>query len=310
MRLFIAGGTGLVGSRLIRRLQERNHQVVVLTRRPDVAKQKWGDSCNIVEGDPMQPGGWMDAVADCDGVVNLVGEGVFNRRWRSWFKELLRTSRVQSTQNIVAALAKSPKTIAGQPKVLVNASAIGYYGAHGDEELDEGSPAGDDLLARVCVEWEAAANAAARHGVRVAIIRVGVVLDKEGGALKQMMLPFKMFVGGRVGSGKQWVSWIHHDDLVGLILLALDNAEATGIMNGTAPNPVTNKALAKALGRAMHRPSFMPTPKFALRLMLGQVAGLVITGQRVLPRRALQWGYAFKFPDIDSALQNVLAEGN
>ena len=308
MRLFIAGGTGLVGSRLIRRLQERNDQVVLLTRRPDVAKQKWGDSCTIVEGDPMQPGGWMDAIADCDGVVNLVGEGVFNRRWRSWFKELLRTSRVQSTQNIVAALAKSPKTVAGQPKVLVNASAIGYYGPHGDEELDEGSPAGDDLLARVCVEWEAAAHGAAGHGVRTVIVRVGVVLDREGGALKQMMLPFKMFVGGPVGAGKQWVSWIHHDDLVGLILLALDKPDTAGIMNGTAPNPVTNKGLAKALGRAMHRPSFMPTPKFALRLMLGQVAGLVTTGQRVLPRRALQWGYAFKFPDIDSALQNLFAE--
>jgi uncharacterized protein (TIGR01777 family) len=136
---------------------------------------------------------------------------------------------------------------------------------------------------------------------------VGVVLDREGGALKQMMLPFKMFVGGPVGSGKQWVSWIHHDDLVGLILLALDKPEVTGIMNGTAPNPVTNKGLAKALGRAMHRPSFMPTPRFALRLMLGQVAGLVTTGQRVMPRRALQLGYQFKFPDIDSALKDVLS---
>jgi uncharacterized protein len=307
MRLFIAGGTGLVGSRLIRHLQERNDQVVVLTRRPDVARQKWGDSCTIVQGDPMQRGAWMDAVGDCDGIVNLVGEGVFNRRWRAWFKELLRTSRVQSTQNIVAALAKTPKTSAGQPKILVNASAIGYYGARGDEELDEGCAAGDDLLARVCVEWEAAANAAAGNGVRVVLLRVGVVLDREGGALKQMMLPFKMFVGGPVGSGKQWVSWIHHDDLVGLIFLALDKPEVTGIMNGTAPNPVTNKGLAKALGRAMHRPSFMPTPKFALSLMLGQVAGLVTTGQRVLPRRAIQLGYQFKFPDIDSALKDVLS---
>jgi len=305
MRLFIAGGTGLVGSRLIRRLLERNDQVVLLTRRPDVARQKWGDSCTVVTGDPMQTGAWTDAIGDCDGVVNLVGEGVFNRRWRSWFKELLRTSRVQSTQNIVAALRKSPKTTTGQPKVLVNASAIGYYGAHGDEELDEGGAAGDDMLARLCVEWEAAADAATSHGIRVVITRVGVVLDKEGGALKQMMLPFKMFVGGPVGSGKQWVSWIHHDDLVGLILLALDKVDVSGIMNGTAPNPVTNKGLAKALGRALHRPSFMPTPKFALRLMLGQVAGLVTAGQRVLPRRALQWGYNFKYPDIDAALKDV-----
>jgi uncharacterized protein (TIGR01777 family) len=306
MRLFIAGGTGLVGSRLIRPLQERNDQVVVLTRRPEVARQKWGDSCTIVQGDPRQPGTWMDAVGDCDGVVNLVGEGVFNRRWRAWFMELLRCSRVHSTQNIVAALAKSPKTAAGQPKVLVNASAIGYCGPRGDEEIDESCAPGNDVLARLCVEWEAAANAAVGHGVRTVIVRIGVVLDKDGGALKQMMLPFKLFVGGPVGSGKQWVSWIHHDDLVGLILLALDEPAATGIINGTAPNSVTNKELAKALGRAMHRPSFMPTPKFALRLMLGKVAGLVTSGQRVLPRRALQLGYDFKFPDIDSALKDVL----
>src|SRR5260370_6556091 len=306
MRLFIGGGTGLVGSRLVRRLLERHDQVVVLTRRPDVAKQTGGEACTLVQGDPMQPGAWMDAVADCDGVVNLVGEGVFKRRWRGWFKDLLRTSRVDSRQNIVAALAKSPKTSAGQPKVLVKASAIGYYGAHGAEELGEDSPAGDDLLARVCVEWEAAANAGTNQGSRIVILRVGVVLEKEGGALKQMMFPFKMFVGGPVGSGKQWVSWIHHDDLVGLILLALDKPEATGIMNGTAPNPVTNKGLAKALGRALHRPSFMPTPKFALRLLLGQVAGLVTTGQRVLPRRALQLGYAYTVPDITSALKDVL----
>lgn len=309
MRLFIAGGTGLVGSRLIRRLLERNDQVVLLTRRPDFARQKWGDSCTIVEGDPMQPGPWMDAVGDCDGVVNLVGEGVFNRRWRAWFVELLRTSRIQSTQNIVAALAKSPTTAAAKPRILINASAIGYYGAHGDEELGEDGAAGDDMLARVCVEWEAAANAATGNGIRVVILRVGVVLDKEGGALKQMMLPFKMFVGGPVGSGKQWVSWIHHEDLVGLILLALDKPEATGILNGTAPNPVTNKGLAKALGRALHRPSFMPTPKFALRLMLGQVANLVTTGQRVLPRRAVEWGYQFKYPDIDAALKDVCGCG-
>jgi uncharacterized protein (TIGR01777 family) len=306
MRILIAGGTGLVGSRLVRRVLERGDQAAVLTRRPEVAREKWGDSCSVVAGDPVQAGAWMDAVGDCDAVVNLVGEGVFNRRWRHGFKELLHTSRVDSTSNIVAALARKPHRDDGTPRVLVNASAIGYYGPHGDEELDESAPPGDDTLARLCIEWEKAAAAAATNGIRTVIVRVGVVLDRAGGALKQMLLPFKMFVGGPVGSGRQWVSWIHHDDLVGLILLGMDNPYAAGPMNGTAPNPVTNKELAKALGRALHRPSFMPTPKFALRVMLGEVAGLVTSGQRVLPRRALELGYAFKFPEIAAALTDVL----
>ncbi len=306
MLIFIAGGTGLVGSRLVRRLLERGDRALILTRRPEVARNKWGATCDILEGDPMQGGLWMDAVADCDAIVNLVGEGVFNRRWRSSFKELLRTSRVQSTQHIVAALARKPRRGNGQPKVLVNASAIGYYGPHGDEEVDERAVPGDDMLARLCVDWENAAGAAAAHGIRTVIVRVGVVLDREGGALKQMLLPFKMFVGGPVGSGKQWVSWIHHDDLIGVILLGLDQDAASGPMNGTAPNPVTNRDLAKEIGRALHRPSFMPTPRLALRVMLGEVAGLVTGGQRVLPRKALELGYKFKFPNLDAALADVL----
>jgi len=249
----------------------------------------------------------MDAIGDCDAIVNLVGEGVFNRRWRRRFKELLVTSRIESTKNIVAALARNPRRSDGTPKVLVNASAIGYYGPHGDEELDESAGPGNDTLARLCVEWEKVAVSAAGHGIRTAIVRVGVVLDPEGGALMKMILPFKMFMGGPVGSGKQWVSWIHHEDLVGLILLGVNNPRASGPMNGAAPNPVTNKTMAKAIGRVLHRPSFMPAPKFALRVVLGEVAGLVTTGQRVLPRQALAWGYTFKFPEIDTALRDVLS---
>ncbi len=309
MQVFAMGATGLVGSRLVARLLGRQDGVVVLTRRPALARQKWGERCRIIEGDPMLAGPWLDAVADCDAVVNLVGENVFARRWRTWFKELLFASRVHSTTNLVAALKKWPTNKSGQPKILVNASAIGYYGPTGDEELSEDSPAGDDMLAQLCVAWERAAREASTAGVRVAIIRVGVVLDSEGGALAKMITPFRMFMGGPVGNGRQWVSWIHHDDLIGLILLALDHGQAKGPINGTAPNPVTNRQLSKALGHALHRPSFMRTPKFMLRLMLGQVASLVTTGQRVLPRRALGLGYVFKFPDIDAALRDVLALG-
>lgn len=307
MRVFVTGGTGLVGSHLVRRLRERKDEVVVLTRRPVVAREQLGSACTIVEGDPTQPAAWMGAVHDCDAVVNLAGENLFSRRWNEEFKALLRDSRVRSTANVVQALSESPRSSAGDPKVLVNASAVGYYGPRGDEELTEETPHGDDFLARLCVDWEQAARAAEPAGVRVALIRTGLVLDKAAGALPQLLTPFQWFVGGPAGSGRQWVSWVHHDDLIDLYLLALDDALATGPINGTAPHPVTNKALAEALGQALHRPSFLRAPAFALRLLLGEVADVVVTGQRVLPERAKRLGYTFRFPEIHGALQDVLA---
>ncbi len=305
MRVFITGGTGLIGTRLVRRLLGRGDTVVTLTRRPAAARERLGAGCTLVEGDPMQPGQWMDAVADCDAVINLAGENIFGKRWDPAFKELLRASRVRSTENVVQALARNPRTAAGIPKVLVNASAIGHYGPHGDEELTEESGPGADLLALICVDWEKAARAA-EPGVRVALVRVGVVLDKEGGALAQMLTPFKFGVGGPAGSGRQWMSWVHHEDIGGIFLLALDNPAAAGPINGTAPQPVTNKEFSKALGRALHRPAFLPVPAFALRLRFGEVADVVTTGQRVLPKRAQALGYSFKFPAIDAALTDIV----
>jgi uncharacterized protein (TIGR01777 family) len=190
--------------------------------------------------------------------------------------------------------------------VLVNASAIGYYGPRGDEELDEDSPPGDDFLARLCVQWEQAARQAEALGVRVVIHRIGIALDKEAGPLRKLLTPFKLGSGGPAGSGRQSMSWIHHADLTGLQLFALDDANAQGPINATAPQPVTNKDFGKALGRALHRPSFLPTPGFALRLLLGEVATVVLTGQRVLPRRALGLGYRFRFADLDAALQDAV----
>jgi uncharacterized protein (TIGR01777 family) len=305
MRVFIAGGTGMIGSRLVPQLRQRGDNVVLLTRRPDAVNRAFAD-CTVVAGDAMQAGPWMDAVADCEGVLNLAGENLFSRRWNEEFKKRLIDSRVQSTGNLVQALGRNPRTAAGQPKILVNGSAIGYYGFCGDEELTETSPPGNDFLARLCQEWEKAAQAAEPHGVRVAIVRTGVVLGKEAGALKNLLTPFKMGAGGPVGSGKQWMSWIHGDDIVGILLLALDNAAATGPLNGTAPNPVTNKEFGKVLGRVLHRPSFMWTPGFALRLGLGEVADLILTGQRVLPKKAQALGYRFKFPTLEEALRDVL----
>jgi uncharacterized protein (TIGR01777 family) len=305
MRVFVTGGTGMVGSRIVPRLLQRRDTVVLLTRRPEAARQKFGDG-TVVEGDPGVPGAWMDAVADCDAVIHLAGENVFAKRWSDAFKKVLVDSRVLSTQNVVEALARWPRNADGSAKVLLNASAIGYYGYHEDEELTEASPAGDDFLARLCVAWEEAARKAEAHGIRLAIIRVGVVLGKEAGALSKLLTPFRLGVGGPVGNGEQWMSWIHQDDLATMFLWALDNAAATGRINGTAPQPVTNKDFSRALGRALHRPAFMPMPVFALRLMLGEVADVVAKGQRVLPKRALDLGYTFRFPVLDEALKDLL----
>lgn len=305
MRVFITGGTGLVGKRLVKALSTRGDTPVVLSRRATTAKEIFGRGIEIVEGDPMQPGPWMDAISSCDGVIHLAGENVFARRWNTAFKQLLVDSRVLSTRNVVQALARNPRRADGSPKVLVNASAIGWYGPHGDEELDESTPPGNDFLTKLCVEWEKQAHDAEKHGVRVALVRVGIVLDREGGALTKMLTPFKLFVGGPVGSGKQYMSWIHHEDMVGLFLLGLDNANAVGPLNGTTPNPVTNKVFSKALGKVLHRPSFMKTPRIMLRLGLGEVANVIAEGQRVIPRKPLALGYSYRFATIEAALADL-----
>jgi uncharacterized protein (TIGR01777 family) len=303
----VTGGTGLVGVRLVRRLLGRGDQAVVLTRRYGHARQVLGTQVDLVEGDPMQPGDWMAKVDDCDAVVHLAGENVFARRWNEPFKQLLVTSRTQSTHNVVDAILRRPTRQDGSPKVLVNASAIGYYGPHGDEEVGEDSPPGDDFLAKLCVEWEQEARRVESGGVRLAILRVGVVLDREGGALAKMMTPFKTFTGGPVGSGRQFMAWIHHEDMVNLFLFALDDPQAKGPLNGTAPNPVTNKDFSRALGRAMGRPSFFWTPSFMLKLILGEVADVIVMSQRVVPRRPLALGFSYKHPTVDEALKDLFS---
>jgi len=307
MRVFVTGGTGQVGRRLILQLHQRGDQALILSRRAAHARELFGANAEIVEGDPMRSGDWMDAVADCDAVIHLAGENIFARRWNADFKKLLYDSRILSTQHIVEALRRKPIRADGRAKVLVNASAIGFYGPRSDEELTEDSPPGSDFLAKLCLDWEQAARAAESAGVRVAMVRVGVVLDKEGGALAKLLTPFKLGAGGAVGSGRQWMSWIHHADLIGLFLLALDGAEAKGPINGTAANPLMNRDFGKTLGRVLHRPSFVWTPALALRTLLGEAAMLVTTGQRVLPKRALELGYSFQYPTLEAALAQILA---
>lgn len=307
MRVFITGGTGLIGTKLVAALIARGDIPVALTRNADAARRKFGDNIEFVSGDPMRNGPWQDTLAGCDAVINLVGQGVFDQRWSPEYKKLLADSRILSTRNVVTALARGEQSATG-PKILVSTSAIGYYGPHGDEELDEDSPPAHDFLGQLSIDWENEAKSASTAGVRVAIVRVGIVLDQGGGALAKLILPFSLGGGGPVGSGRQYMAWIHIDDLVRLFLWAVDHPNVAGPLNGTAPHPVTNKAFGHALGKAMGRPSFVWTPGFALHLLLGEAAEIVLNGQRVLPRRVLELGFTFNYPTIDVALAQIFAK--
>ncbi len=316
MRIFLTGGTGLIGRTLVARLIARGDRPVILTRRPDAARRDPAlQGCECVAGDPTAPGPWQDAVDGCDAVLNLVGQNLFASRWSAEFKRSIRDSRVLGTEAVVAAIARA----AHRPRVLVQASASGYYGPHGDTELTEDAPPGDDFLGRVCVEWEHAAEAARAHGVRVVPVRTGVVLAPGEGALGVMTPIFKWLPGGaapvgnggswlKPATGRQWFSWIHLADITGLFLLALDDDRATGPLNGTAPHPVRNVDFGRALARVLHRP-FLPfgPPDAVLRLVLGEVATVVTHGQRVLPARPLALGYGFRFPELGPALQQLFS---
>ncbi len=265
-----------------------------------------GAVCDVVTGDPTQPGAWQDAITGCDAVINLAGASIIGQRWSADYKRVIRDSRVKSTDHCAVSLAKNPQRGDGSPKVLLSASAIGYYGPHGDEELDESATPGNDFLAGLCIDWEKAAQPALDADVRVVFSRTGVVLDPAGGPLKKLLLPFKLCLGGPVASGKQYMSWVHHADVTGLLLFALDRASARGPMNVTAPDPRTNKEFGKALGNALGRPAIFWTPEFMLKLALGQGAEIITSGQRVLPKRAVEWGYQFRFPKLELALADIL----
>jgi uncharacterized protein (TIGR01777 family) len=292
MRVILAGGSGFLGSALSTRLRRDGHEVTLLTRRP----RQQGD----LGWNPARPEGpWIDAIARADAVVNLAGESIEGGRWTPARKQAILDSRVQATRAIVAAIEASLR-----PPALVSASAIGIYGPRDDEPLNESSAPGSDFLAGVCVAWEREAMAAAAR-TRVALVRTGLVLDRRAGALPRMARPFQFLAGGPLGSGRQWWSWIHVDDWVSMVAWMLDT-EVAGPYNATAPSPVTNRAFAATLGRVLHRPSFMPAPAFALRLLLGEMAdALIVSGQRVLPARALDAGFRFRFESLESALRAI-----
>lgn len=294
MRVTIAGGTGLLGRALTCALRGHAHDVTVLTRRPRVS----GD---LGWHPGSSSGTWVELVRQSDAVVNLAGEPLDARRWTASRKEAILDSRVRTTRAIAEALASA----APRQAVLLNASAIGFYGPHGDELVTEATPAGNDFLASVCQAWEHEAQVAAVSR-RVVLLRTGLVLDRARGALPRLELPFRFFAGGRVGSGRQWWSWIHVEDWVSMTLWALERVQLSGPINLTAPNPVTNAQFARALGRVLKRPAIVPAPAFALRAALGEMAGaLVLSGQRVIPERATEGGFRFRYPDLEGALAAI-----
>ena len=301
MKALVTGATGFVGPRLLRLL----NKPVVVSRNPDRAKQSIGHLAGrIVRWDPLEGPPPPEAFEGIDVVYHLAGESVAGARWTSAQKARIRDSRVVGTRHLVQGIAQA----AVRPATLVSASAVGYYGSRGDEELTESATPADDFLARVCVEWEREALAAADLGVRVVTARTGIVLGSgSGGALAKMLTPFKLGAGGPLGNGRQWMPWVHVADLARLYVHAADHGEIRGPMNAVAPQPVRNSEFTKALARQLHRPAFMPAPYLGLRLVFGEFAQVLFASQRVIPQVALDTGFAFQYPDITSALREILA---
>jgi uncharacterized protein (TIGR01777 family) len=332
LRVCVTGATGLIGSALLTALRGRGAQVTVLSRDPSRVHERLGSAGAVdersasgagpvaarsrrpgrgatqpveaVRWDPLKAPAPAEALAGCDAVVHLAGENVA-QRWTAKAREAIRESRSTGTRHLVEGLRSAEP----RPRTLVSASAIGYYGAHGGEPLDEDAPAGKDFLAAVCADWELEAERAAELGVRVVLVRTGVVLDRNGGALAKMLIPFRLGVGGPVAGGRQYMSWIHRDDLIGMILAAIEDERWTGPINATAPEPVSNRDFSRALGSALGRPSRLPVPGAALRLMYGEMAAIVTTGARVVPAKPLVLGYEFRHPRLPEALRSALTPG-
>lgn len=299
-KVVITGATGLIGKKIARRLIDGGDEVTIFTRSVDNSKAVIPYASDYVHWAINSPE-WKQHLEGKDAVINLAGENLMAKRWSPEHKKNIRESRILSTRALINVINE----LKNKPKVFVSASAIGYYG-NSETEVDETSPRGDGFLAGVVDEWEKESEPLEKYGVRRVIIRIGIVLDKNEGALAKMILPFKLFAGGPLGSGNQWMSWIHIDDLVNLFLFAVDNENIEGTVNGVSPNPVTMKEFARATGRALNRPSVFRVPEFILYLLLGEAAEVIAGGAKVDPKRAVELGYNFEYKDFETAVRNLL----
>jgi NAD dependent epimerase/dehydratase family enzyme len=326
-RVVVAGATGTIGRALCKQLLAKGYQVVVFSRDPQKARRAVPGAAEYVIWQPSESGAWVSAIDGAHAVINLAGASLFGRRWTSEYKREIIDSRVIGTRGLVRAMAVAQK----RPDVFISTSAVGYYGPSGDRKLDEGAPAGNDFLAReVCVPWEREGQKAAELGIRTVIFRSGVVISGEGhmslpidlrgaslarpgvilkteeGAFPLLVMPFYLFSGGPILPGTQWFAWIHLEDTIGLLMLALEDERVQGPLNATAPETQTNRDFAKAIGRVMGRPAWLPVPGFAMKLLLGEMADMITTGQRVIPRKAEELGYSFKYPTSEQAIKHSL----
>lgn len=298
MKILITGGTGFIGSTLCQHLLRQDHMLTVLSRQPAAAVRR-------LCGAAVEPIASLQALSPhsgFDAVINLAGEPIAAKRWTAARKQLLWDSRITLTEELIACIAAADR----KPGVLINGSAVGYYGAQGDTLLDETSGCTDDFSHRLCAAWEQAALRAGKHGVRVCIVRTGLVIDRNGGFLQRMLLPFKLGLGGRIGDGRQWLSWVHRDDHVAMTDRLLSHPHLSGVFNATAPHPVTNAEFTACLARLLRRPAFLPVPALPLRLLLGEMAQLLLGGQRVLPARWQRENFSFRHPHLEDALRAAL----
>lgn len=302
MKIFITGGTGFVGYFLTEGFAREGHSVTVLTRNPSKITPAKG--VIYQEGNPLKPGKWQVVVPEHDVVFNLAGSSIF-RRWTGSVKKNLRESRILTTNNLVDALKDSEK----KTTALINTSAVGFYGFHDNEEIDENSPAGDDFLAELSRDWEKAALSAKNFGIRVLVLRYGVVLG-NGGALSRMLPLYKKYLGSPLGSGKQWFSWIHLKDLFNIYRFLIDKPDMEGAFNCTTPFPITNREMTKIIGEVLGKPAFMPSvPSLVMKIALGEFSSTLLKGQKVIPERLLKEGFGFEFPEMREALQDILGKG-
>jgi uncharacterized protein (TIGR01777 family) len=302
MKVLITGATGFIGKVIVRKLLEKDYEVIVLTSNLARAAMTLGGKCQYFQWtDSIIANPPSEAFNGVGAVINLMGENISNGRWTEEQKKKIYDSRIQSTSRLVETL----RDLSNRPKVFISASAVGIYGNRGPEEITEESSTGDDFLAQVCKDWEAEANKASEFGMRVVLMRTGVVLGKGGGALAKMLLPFKLGVGGPIGSGEQYMSWIHVEDLALMYIETLKNEMAQGPYDGTAPYPATNKEFSRALGKVLRRPAFMPVPAFAVKAIFGEMSTILLEGQRVLPMRAKELQFRYRYPTLDYALKDA-----